>query len=72
MDSKAEVGQPVSDQFSDLKVAVRIRPSEQGVMVRKGSDLKPSLDAYIDTLRKSGELGKLLAKYGEGPGAPKK
>ena len=72
MDSKSEVGQPVSDQFADLKVGVRIRPSEQGVMVRKGSDLKSSLDAYIEGLRKSGELEKLLAKYGEGPAIARK
>ncbi len=64
MDSRASVGEPVSAQFSELKVGVRVHRSDQGVMVRKGSDLKALLDAYIEQLRKSGELEKLLAKYG--------
>jgi ABC-type amino acid transport substrate-binding protein len=38
-------------------------------MVRKGSDLKPALDAYIEGLRQSGELDKILAKYGQGSAA---
>jgi ABC-type amino acid transport substrate-binding protein len=75
MDSRAAVGEPVSAQFSELKVGVRVHPVEQAVMLRKGSDLKAPLDAYIDGLRKSGELEKILAKYGQGtagkPAAPK-
>lgn len=71
MDSRAEVGQPVSAQFSDLKVGLRVRRSDQGVMVRKGSDLRPALDAYIEGIRKSGELDKLLDKYGMGAPAKK-
>jgi ABC-type amino acid transport substrate-binding protein len=71
MDSRAEVGQPVSAQFPDLKVGVRVHRSDQGVMVRKGSDLKTALDAYIEGLRASGELEKILAKYGFGSTAAK-
>jgi len=66
MDSRAEVGKPVSDQFSELKVGVRVHGSDQGVMVRKGSDLKGSLDAFIEGLRKSGELERILAAHGLG------
>jgi ABC-type amino acid transport substrate-binding protein len=70
MDSRANVGEPVSAQFSDLKVGVRVHAVEQAVMLRKGSDLKPALDAYIDGLRQSGELVKLLTTHGQGA-APK-
>lgn len=69
MDSRAEVGQPISAAFGDLKVGVRVRRSDQGVMVRKGSDLKSALDAYIEGLRQSGDLEKILAKYGQGSSA---
>ncbi len=72
MDSRAAVGQPVSATFADLKVGVRVRASEQGILVRKGSDLKPALDAYIDGLRKSGELETILSKYGLGTAPPSK
>jgi ABC-type amino acid transport substrate-binding protein len=71
MDSRAAVGEPVSSQFGDLRVGVRVHASDQGVMVRKGSDLKPALDAYIEGLRKSGDLDQLLAKYGQGAPAKK-
>jgi polar amino acid transport system substrate-binding protein len=71
MDSRAAIGEPVSAQFTDLRVGVRVHPSDQGVMVRKGSDLKPALDAYIEGQRKSGDLDKLLAKYGLGAPAKK-
>jgi len=70
MDSRAAVGEPVSAQFTDLKVGVRVHRSDQGVMVRKGSDLKAALDAYISGLRASGELEKILARYGQGGAAP--
>jgi ABC-type amino acid transport substrate-binding protein len=71
MDSRAAIGEPVSTQFTDLRVGVRVHASDQGVMVRKGSDLKAPLDAYIEGLRKSGALDKLLAKYGQGAPANK-
>lgn len=70
MDSRAEVGQPISAAFGELKVGVRVRRSDQGVMVRKGSDLKAALDTYIEGLRQSGELDRILTKYGQGSSAP--
>ncbi|HQZ18294.1 MAG TPA: transporter substrate-binding domain-containing protein [Vicinamibacteria bacterium] len=72
MDSRAAVGEAVSAQFTDLKVGVRVHRSDQGVMVRKGSDLKAALDAYISGLRASGELEKVLARYGQGAAAAEK
>jgi len=66
MDSRAGVGEPVSSIFNELRVGMRLRTSEQGVMVRKGSNLKAALDAYIEGLRKSGDLDKILTKYGMG------
>ncbi len=72
MDSRAAVGEPVSALFSDLKVGVRVHRSDQGVMVRKGSDLKAALDAYVSGLRASGELEKILARYGQGGAASEK
>jgi len=69
MDSRAAVGEPVSAQFSELKVGVRVHRSDQGVMMRKGSDLKAAIDSYIEGLRTSGELEKILSKYGQGSAA---
>lgn len=66
MDSRAAVGEPVSAQFSELRVGVRVHRSDQGVMMRKGSDLKAALDTYIEGLRTSGELERILKKYGMG------
>ncbi|MEO8359894.1 MAG: ABC transporter substrate-binding protein [Vicinamibacteria bacterium] len=66
MESRAAVGQPVSAQYSALKVGVRVNETGYGVAVRKGSDLKPALDAYLDGLRKSGELERILTKHGQG------
>lgn len=66
MDSRAAVGEPVSTAFSALRVGLRVRVSDQGIMVRKGSDLKAAIDSYIEGLRKTGDLEKLLAKYGQG------
>jgi ABC-type amino acid transport substrate-binding protein len=34
--------------------------------MRKGSNLKPLLDAYLEGLRKSGELDRILARHGQG------
>jgi len=72
MDSRAAVGEPVSAQFGELRVGVRVHRSDQGVMLRKGSDLQAAVDSYIEELRKSGELEKILAKYGQGSAAPGK
>ena len=64
MDSRAAVGEPVSAAFNGLKVGLHLRPSDQGIMLRKGSNLKAPLDAYIEDLRASGELVKILEKHG--------
>jgi len=66
MDSRAAVGEPVSALYDGIKVALRLQEVGYGVMLRKGSDLKEPLDAYLDGLRKSGELEKLLARHGQG------
>lgn len=66
IESRAEVGDAVSAQFSELRVGVRLSETTYGVAMRKGSDLKPLLDEYIEGLRRSGELEKLLEKYGQG------
>jgi ABC-type amino acid transport substrate-binding protein len=71
MDSWAAVGEPVSSTYPGLKVAARVGDVGYGVAVRKGSDLKAALDAYIEGLRRSGELEKLLARHGQGAVAPK-
>ena len=66
IESRAEVGSPVSAQYSELRVGVRLSETTYGVAMRKGSDLKPLLDEYIEGLGRSGELEKLLEKYGQG------
>ena len=66
LESRAAVGQPVSAQYSGLKVAVRVNETGYGFALRKGSDLKGPLDAYLESLRKSGELEKILARHGQG------
>lgn len=68
MDSRAAVGEPVSAIYSGLRVAVRLQEAGYGVMIRKGSDLKAPLDAYIESIRKSGELEQILARHGQGAG----
>lgn len=71
LESRAEVGQPVSAQYSGLKVGVRVNETSYGIAMRKGSNLKPLLDAYLDGLRKSGELDRILARHGQGSEAKK-
>lgn len=66
IDSRAAVGEPVNSIFTGMRVAMRIDEAGYGVMLRKGSDLKAPLDAYLDGLRKSGELEKILARHGQG------
>jgi polar amino acid transport system substrate-binding protein len=66
LESRAEIGQPVSAQYSGLKVGVRVNETTYGIAMRKGSDLKAPLDAYLESLRKSGELDRILARHGQG------
>jgi polar amino acid transport system substrate-binding protein len=65
LESRAAVGDPVSAQYSGLKVAVRVNETGYGFAMRKGSDLKKPLNAYLDSLRKSGELDRILALHGQ-------
>jgi ABC-type amino acid transport substrate-binding protein len=66
MESRAAVGAPVSPQYDALRVGVRVNETTYGIAMRKGSDLKAPLDAYLDGLRKSGELDRILARHGQG------
>jgi ABC-type amino acid transport substrate-binding protein len=72
MESRAAVGTPVSPQFNELLVGVRVNETTYGIAMRKGSDLKAPLDAYLEEIRKSGELDKILAKHGQGGDAKAK
>ena len=71
MESRAEVGEPVSAVYKDLRVAARVNETGYGIAMRKGSDLKAPLDAYLLALRDSGELEKILARHGQGVPAKK-
>ena len=69
-DSYAAVGAPVSEVYPALKVALRLSEFNYGVAVRKGSDLLAPLNAYLEQVRKSGELARIVGKYqGETAGA---
>lgn len=55
-----------SEMGSSLAVALRFPDEEAyGIAVRKGSDLLPPLDAYLQRLQGSGELERLIRKYRE-------
>ena len=71
MESRAEVGEPVSAIYKDLRVAARVNETGYGIAMRKGSDLKAPLDAYLAGLRDSGELEKILSRHGQGVSAKK-
>lgn len=57
---------------SRLVVALRFADEEAyGIAVRKGSDLLPPLDAYLERLQGSGELDRLIQRYSDrSAGAP--
>jgi ABC-type amino acid transport substrate-binding protein len=63
LDSEAPLGQAAEAPYSDLKVALRLQEFGYRMAVRKGSDLLPALNAYLDRLRQSGELERLAAQY---------
>jgi len=66
MESRAEVGAPVSAIYSALRVAARVNETTYGIAMRKDSDLKAPLDEYLEGLKKSGELEKILTRHGQG------
>ncbi len=57
------VGEILRDPYPPLKIAFVLRKYQYGVAVRKGSDLLGALNAYLDGLRKSGELKRLTEQY---------
>jgi len=76
MDSRAPVGGGVSAAYPDLKVAFRLREFGYGVAIRKGSDLRDKLNAYIAGLKQSGELDRMVERNdptpaGKTPPAPR-
>jgi ABC-type amino acid transport substrate-binding protein len=60
MDTPAAPGSPPDALHGDLKVAFRLREISDGVAVRHGSDLLAPLNAYIEAVRRSGELARIL------------
>jgi ABC-type amino acid transport substrate-binding protein len=63
----AETGIPVGGRlkppYPPLKVAFVLRHYQYGMAVRKGSDLLAPLNAYLDGLKRSGELQKIVETY---------
>lgn len=66
VDTTVPPGEPVGALHPDLKIALRLREVGDGVAVRKGSDLLPRLDSYLQQLEKSGELQRILDRHGFG------
>ena len=71
VDSTVPPGEVVDVLHPDLLVAFRFKEINDGIAVRKGSDLLPALDAYLARIRKSGELQKILDRHGFGKAAQK-
>jgi ABC-type amino acid transport substrate-binding protein len=71
IDSTVPPGQAVDVLHSDLVVAFRLKEINDGIAVRKESDLLAPLDAYLARIKKSGELQKILDRHGFGKTAPK-
>jgi ABC-type amino acid transport substrate-binding protein len=78
MDTNAEPGGAVDAIHPGLKVAFRLVDIGDGIAVRPGSDLLPPLNAYLESMKASGELERILerngfrpkAKGGGPPGSP--
>jgi ABC-type amino acid transport substrate-binding protein len=64
IETSVPVGAPLDSMHPDLTVAFRLREMGDGIAVRKGSDLRKPLDAYLARLRKSGELKRILDRNG--------
>jgi ABC-type amino acid transport substrate-binding protein len=65
-DTTVSPGEPVDALHPDLKIALRLREVGDGVAVRKGSDLLPPLESYLQRLEESGELKRILDRHGFG------
>jgi polar amino acid transport system substrate-binding protein len=57
------VGKTLQSPYPPLKVAFVLRNFQYGMAVRKGSDLLAPLNAYLDGLKRSGELQKIADSY---------
>ncbi len=57
-------GGPADPSLPNLKIAFRLARLDTGIALRKGSDLAAPLNAYLAAIRASGELGRILARYG--------
>lgn len=69
-DTTVPPGEAVDDAHPHLVIAFRLREINDGIAVRKGSDLLASLNAYLDGLEKSGELKRILERNGFGTASP--
>jgi ABC-type amino acid transport substrate-binding protein len=49
--------------FPPLKVAFRLKQVDYGMAVRKGSDLLAPLNAYLEGVKQSGELDRLVDRF---------
>jgi polar amino acid transport system substrate-binding protein len=70
-DSSIPPGETVDGIHPNLIVAFRLKEIGDGIAVRQGSDLLAPLDAYLDGLKKSGELQRILDRHGFGKACQK-
>jgi putative amino-acid transport system substrate-binding protein len=64
IETTVPVGAVLDAMHPDLTVAFRLKEMGNGIAVRKGSDLRAPLDAYLSRLKKSGELKRILDRNG--------
>jgi ABC-type amino acid transport substrate-binding protein len=64
MDSPAPPRGKVDSLHPGLMVAFRLREIDDGIAVRRGSDLLAPLNAYLEAIQKSGELARILERNG--------
>jgi ABC-type amino acid transport substrate-binding protein len=64
IDTSVPVGESLDALHPGVKVAFRLREFGDAVAVRKGSDLLKPLDEYLASLKKSGELKRILVRNG--------
>lgn len=64
VDTRVPPGEAIDALHPDLVVAFQLKEINDGIAVRKGSDLLGPLNAYLDRIRKSGELLSILERHG--------
>lgn len=62
-ENAAPPGTVLEPPFPQLKVAFRLNQVDYGMAVRSGSDLLAPLNAYIESVKKSGELDRLVERF---------